>query len=73
MLAFILDLILYRITYSMRQDTSQMSKETLIDSQDTLCADRLIQAIEHALVKVTCLVVHASHDSVYKEKSISKL
>jgi len=51
-----------------------VSKETLVDSQDTLCADGLIQAIEHALVKVTCLVVHASHDSVWKDdESVSKL
>lgn len=50
----------------MRQDTSQVSKEALVDGKNTLCADSLEQAVKDALVQITGLVVHASHDSVYK-------
>lgn len=41
-----------------------MSEEALVDSKDTLGADRLEQAVENTTIQVTSLVVHTSHDSV---------
>jgi hypothetical protein len=41
-----------------------MSEEALVDSQDTLGADSLEQAIKDTLVQVTSLVVHASHNGI---------
>lgn len=43
-----------------------MSEEALVDSQEALGADSLEQTIEDTLVQVTGLVVHASHNSIYK-------
>lgn len=51
-------------TYSVGKDTGQMSEEALVDSQNTLGADSLEQAIEDTLVKVTSLIVHASHNGI---------
>jgi hypothetical protein len=51
-------------TYSVWENTGQVSEEALVDSQDTLGADSLEQAIKDTLVQVTSLVVHASHDGI---------
>jgi hypothetical protein len=41
-----------------------MGEVTLIDCKETLSSDRLRQAVKHALVKVTRLVVHTRHDRI---------
>lgn len=41
-----------------------MSKEAFVDRKQTFCADCLVQAVEHALIKVSSLVVHSRHDCV---------
>jgi hypothetical protein len=46
------------------ENTGQVSEKALVDSQDTLGADSLEQAIKDTLVQVTSLVVHASHDGI---------
>lgn len=51
-------------THGVGQDSGQVSKEALVDSQESFSADGLEQAVKYALVQVTSLVVHASHDSV---------
>lgn len=51
-------------THSVRQDTGQVSKEALVDGKNTFCADGLEQAIKDALIQITSLIVHTSHDSV---------
>lgn len=51
-------------TYSVWKNAGQMSEEALVDSQDTLGADSLEQAIKDTLVQVTSLVVHASHNGI---------
>lgn len=51
-------------TYGVWEDTGQVGEEALVDSQDTLGADSLEQAIKDTLVQVAGLVVHASHDGI---------
>lgn len=48
----------------MREDTSQVGKEALVDGKNTFRADGLEQAVKDTLVQVTGLIVHAGHDSV---------
>jgi hypothetical protein len=49
------------------QDSGQVGKEALVNSQESFGADGLEQAVKYALVQVTSLVVHASHDGVWME------
>lgn len=53
-----------RLAYRMRENTSQMSKVPLVDRKETFGGDRLVEAVEHAFVKVSSLVVHPGHDGV---------
>lgn len=55
-----------RVTYGVRQDTGQVSKEALVNGEKTLSLYRLGQTVKHALIKVTSLVVHSRHDGVLK-------
>lgn len=48
----------------MRQDSGQVGEEALVNGQETFSSNGLEQAVKHALVEVTSLVVHASHDSI---------
>lgn len=48
-----------KFTYSVRQDTGQVSKEALVNRKQAFCLDGLIQTIEHALVEVASLVIHS--------------
>ena len=45
-----------------------MSEEALVDRKQAFCLDRLEQTVEHALVKVTSLVVHSRHDRIWMIK-----
>jgi hypothetical protein len=51
-------------TYSVWENTGQVSEEALVDCQDTFSADSLEQAIEDTLVQVASLVIHAGHDGI---------
>lgn len=53
-------------TYSVRQDTGQVSKEALVNRKQAFCPDGLVQTVEHALVEVASLVIHSRHDRVWK-------
>lgn len=55
-------------THSVWENTGQVSEEALVDSQDALGADSLEQTVEDTLVQVTSLIVHASHDGIWKSK-----
>lgn len=52
----------------MREDTGKVSEEALVDCQDALGTNSLEQAIKDALVQVTTLVIHASHDGIWSNK-----
>ena len=41
-----------------------MSKEALVDGEDTFGTDGLEQAVKDTLVEIAGLVVHAGHDGV---------
>lgn len=41
-----------------------MSEVALVNSKDSFRSNRLRQAIKHALVKVTGLVVHSRHNGI---------
>lgn len=56
------------VTHGVGQDSSQVSEEALVDSEDTLCADSFQQAVKNALVEVAGLVVHAGHDSIWRNQ-----
>ena len=48
----------------MWQDARKMREESLVDSKHTLGRDRLVQAVEDALIQVARLVVHSRHDRI---------
>ena len=48
----------------MRQDSSQMGKEALVNCKRTFRLDGAEQAIKRTRVKVASLVVHATHDCI---------
>lgn len=50
----------------MRQDSGQMREESLVHSQRALGLDSSEQAIEGARVQVSGLVVHATHDGIWR-------
>lgn len=54
-----------RVTYGVRQDTGQVSKEALVNGENTFGLDRLRQTVEHALVEVARLVVHSRHNCIF--------
>lgn len=49
-----------------RQNSCQVRQEPLVDGEKALCADRLSQAVENALVEIAVLVVEARHDGIYR-------
>lgn len=51
-------------THGVRQDSSQMSEEALVDGQESFGANGLEQAIKYTLVEIASLIVHPSHDSI---------
>lgn len=54
---------------SVRQNPGQMRQETLVDSEQSLGAHRLGQAVKDALVQIAVLVVQTRHDGVCENSS----
>lgn len=48
----------------MREDTSEVGVESLVDSEDALCADGFEEAVEWGGIERAGLVVHSGHDCV---------
>lgn len=48
----------------MGQDTCQMGKVSLVYCKKSLLTDGFVQAIKHALVEVSGLVIHSRHDGI---------
>ena len=49
-----------------------MGEEALVESEEAFGVNRLVQAVEDALVQVTLLVVQTRHDSVYGKVSVNQ-
>lgn len=48
-----------------------MGKESFVDGEETLGADRLHEAVDDSLVEVAVLVVEAGHDGVCAMNGVS--
>lgn len=51
-------------TYRMRDYTGQMSRNSLVNGEQTFSLDRFLDTVKDAVVKVAALVVHSGHNSV---------
>lgn len=54
------------MTYRMRDYTGQMSRDTLVNGEQTFSLDCLLDTVKDAIVKVAALIVHSGHDSVWR-------
>lgn len=48
----------------MREDAGEVGEESLVDGEEALGANRLLEAVEDAVVEVPVLVVEAGHEGV---------